>query len=279
MRKQVWFATLVYVLSIAFCLGLMYLFMWDSGFNEENFLIIGGVIVILALGIGHILTTHLLAPKAHIDATLLELTDEIIHELNIPLSTIEANTTLLKKRVEDEKLLKRIERIEEASKRLQRLYKELVYGIKKELHPISKEIVVLDKLLKERVEIFKAFERNPFALELEPCSVRIDKIGFEKIIDNLLMNAMKYSPKTEPITVTLKDGILTIEDKGVGMDETHLLRVYERYYQADKKQAGEGIGLALVKNYCNEAGIEIQIQSQKDKGTKVVLHLGKVIHR
>jgi len=67
-----------------------------------------------------------------------------------------------------------------------------------------------------------------------------------------------------------------IIDEGIGMDETQLLRVYERYYQSDNKQEGEGIGLALVKAYCDDEGIEIQIQSEKGIGTSVSLNLEKV---
>ncbi|DAB40130.1 MAG TPA: two-component sensor histidine kinase [Sulfurovum sp. UBA12169] len=278
MYKKIWIATSVYVLSVVCCLALIYFFMRESGFNEENFLIIGGVVVVLGWGVGHILSSHLLAPQASIDTNLSELINEVVHELNLPLSTIIANTALLKKHTEDEKSIKRIERIEAASHRLERLYKELVYGIKKELHPIAKERVALEQLLQERVDIFEAFERNPFEMQLEACSIYVDKIGFEKMIDNLLINAMKYSPKTKPIRLTLTEKTLVIADEGMGMDETQLVRVFERYYQGDKQQEGEGIGLALVKAYCDAEGIGIQVHSQKEKGTKIILNLAKMVH-
>jgi len=47
------------------------------------------------------------------------------------------------------------------------------------------------------------------------------------------------------------------------MTTTELLRVHERYFQADKAKEGEGIGLALVKSYCDEQNISIHISSQK----------------
>jgi signal transduction histidine kinase len=278
MYKKIWIATLAYVLSVICCLALIYFFMRESGFNEENFLIISGVVLVLAWGVGHILSSHLLAPQASIDTNLSELINEVVHELNLPLSTITANTSLLKKQIEDVKSLKRIERIEASSFRLERLYKELVYGIKKELHPIAKERVELEQLLQERVDIFEAFERNPFELQLQACAVYVDKIGFEKMIDNLLINAMKYSPKTKPIRLTLKEKTLVIADEGMGIDETQLIRVFERYYQGDKQQDGEGIGLALVKAYCDGEGIRIQVHSQKEKGTKIILNLAKIVH-
>jgi len=65
----------------------------------------------------------------------------------------------------------------------------------------------------------------------------------------------------------------------MGMDETQLVRVFERYYQGDKQQDGEGIGLALVKTYCDTEGIGIQVHSQKTKGTKVILNLSKIVYK
>lgn len=279
MYKRVWMATSVYVLSLIGSMALMYFFMQERGFSKENFLIISGVVLMFAWGIGHIISSYLLAPQATIDTNLSELVNEVVHELNLPLSTITANTAMLKKQTDDLKFLKRLERIEAAAYRLERLYKELVYGIKKELHPVAKEMIALEKLLQERVEVFEAFERNPFKRQLEACRIYADKIGFEKMIDNLLANAMKYSPKDKPIRLILKEKILTIADEGMGMDETQLVRVFERYYQGDKQQDGEGIGLALVKAYCDTEGIGIQVHSQKTKGTKVILNLSKIVYK
>jgi signal transduction histidine kinase len=276
MKKKTLLAALGYFSSIAILLSFLYWFLKNEGFSESNFLIASALVLGLAAGWGYIISSHLLAPKAELDASLSQLSTEILHELNIPLSTIKANTTLLKKRMEDERSLQRLNRIEASSVRLERLYKELVYSIKKEIHPIAKERLLLEPLLQERIEVFEAFGRNRFALDVGDMMVQIDKIGFEKMIDNLLMNAMKYSAKESLIKVILKENILMIIDEGIGMDETQLLKVYERYYQSDSKQEGEGIGLALVKAYCDDEEIEIQIQSEKGKGTNVSLNLEKV---
>ena len=276
MNKKILLAALSYLSSVAVLLSFLYWFLKNEGFSESNFLIAGVAVLLLAAGWGYIISSHLLAPKAELDANLSHLSSEILHELNIPLSTIKANTTLLKKRTENEKSLQRLNRIEASSVRLERLYKELVYSIKKEIHPIEKERLLLDPLLQERIETLEAFGRNRFSLNVGEKVIEIDKIGFEKMIDNLLMNAMKYSSKESLIKVTLKENTLMIIDEGIGMDETQLLRVYERYYQSDNQQEGQGIGLALVKAYCDEEGIEIHIQSEKGLGTSVNLNLEKV---
>ncbi len=276
MKKKTLLATLAYFSSIAVLLSFLYWFLKNEGFSESNFILAALMVLGLAAGWGYIIASHLLAPKVEQDANLSQLSSEILHELNIPLSTIKANTTLLKKRTEDTKSLQRLSRIEASSVRLERLYKELVYSIKKEIHPIEKEKLLLHPLLQERVETLQAFGRNHFSLDVDEIYIEIDRIGFEKMIDNLLMNAMKYSEKESHIKVVLQDQVLMIIDEGIGMDETQLLRVYERYYQSDSQREGEGIGLALVKAYCDEEGIDIQIKSQKDKGTTVSLNLEKV---
>ncbi len=276
-KKKILLAALSYLSSITILLSFLYWFLKNEGFSESNFLIASVAVLLLAAGWGYIISSHLLAPKAELDANLSILSSEILHELNIPLSTIKANSTMLKKRMSnDEKSLQRLNRIEASSARLERLYRELVYSIKKEIHPIDKEKLLLGPLMRERLETFEAFGRNHFSLDIGEIYIEIDKIGFEKMIDNLLMNAMKYSAKESLIKVIRKENVLMIIDEGIGMDETQLLRVYERYYQSDNRQEGQGIGLALVKAYCDDEGIEIQIQSEKGLGTTVSLNLKKV---
>jgi signal transduction histidine kinase len=276
-KRKTFLATLGYFSTIIILLSFIYWFLKNEGFSESNFLIATALVLILSVGWGYIIATHLLAPKAELDANLSQLSSEIMHELNIPLSTIKANITLLKKRNKDEKSLQRLNRIEASSLRLERLYKELLYSINKEINPVKKEQFSLKRLLQERMEVFEAFERNSFSLKLNDIQLKADKIGFEKIIDNLLVNAMKYSDKASPVNITLKHNILCITDKGIGMDETELLKVYERYYQTDSKLKGEGIGLALVKAYCDDEGITIDIKSKKGHGTSVFLDLNKLV--
>ena len=274
MKKQIWISTLLYTTSIISILGVLYTLV-DSQISP---IVISLLIIILSLGFGYTLSSYILSKKFKIDESLLHLTKEILHELNIPISTIQANSMLLKRTLKDnEKAIKRLGRIDDSSKRLERLYMELVYSIKKEIHTIEKEQVEVESLIIERVSILEEQGRNLFVLEIEPLSIYVDKIGFEKMLDNILVNAMKYSDKNSEITIGLKDNILSIEDRGIGMDELELITIYERYYQSDYHVSGEGIGLALVKAYCDDEKIRIDISSQKGIGTVVRLDLIGVV--
>lgn len=271
MTKELIYASLVYLLTIFTIVITLYSFL---DFTLFNFSIIS---IVSLLGWSYMIGTILSRPKREIEQNLLSLTQNIIHELNIPIATINANTSMLKKSTTDDKSLKRIQRIEDASIRLQKLYDELIYGINKEIRVVPKETFDIENLIRDRVEIFEEQNRNMFKLTLYNYNIKADKIGLEQALDNIISNAMKYSSKESIISISLDKNILTITDKGIGISDTELLRIYERYYQADNQKYGDGIGLALVKSYCDEADIDIRIESIKDVGTSVYLDFRKLM--
>jgi len=277
MKKAIALTALGYVVTVALLLSFLYWFLRNEGFSEETFLAGSGLVLLLSAGWGYVIASQLVAPHKKREAHLLHLTKDIIHELNLPLATIEANLAMLSKSAEDARAQKRLMRIDGATKRLSRLYEELLYTIRKEMQEIPRETFSLPRLVRERTEILEEQRRNPVIVEVEMYRILADRIGFEQMLDNLILNAMKYSPKTEPVRICCKNGILEISDRGIGMDEAQLLRVFERYYQADTSSKGEGIGLALVKAYCDREDIGIEIYSKKGEGTKVVLDLKRVI--
>lgn len=279
MKKSFIFASLLYFVSVGILFSAVYHFLQWRHLSDLGFFVAGFLVLLVALGWWYVIASLIMHPQKRMEAELERLIDDIIHELNIPLSTIRANSELLKKKLdEDPRSLRRIERIEDASTRLERLYKELSYQIRKETKEIEKERFLLSDLIYERVGYFEAQGRNPLHVEIgEDMEITADRIGFEQMFDNLISNAMKYSPREKPVTITLISGKITIQDHGIGMDATELIRVMERYYQADQAKEGRGIGLALVKAYCDSEGIDIRIHSQKGKGTEVILDLGRLI--
>jgi signal transduction histidine kinase len=203
MRKELLFATGIFLVTILTLLAAMHRFLESWELSEFKFFIAGALVLLAIVGWAYVLFTLIFAPKKQMEDTLTALTNNIIHELNIPLATIKANSAMLKKQMEDEKSLRRIQRIEDAGERLKKLYNELVYSIHKEMHTIEKEKFDLAKLVEERVSVFQEQKRNTFHLTLEPYEIEVDKIGFEQMFDNILSNAMKYSAKEKPVTVTL----------------------------------------------------------------------------
>ncbi len=203
---------------------------------------------------------------------LQNLSKETLHELNLPISTIMTNLNMLKKKTTDEKDLKRLKRIDTACLMLQERYNELDYMIKKQtLHEIKEEFM-LDELVESRVGFLKhIYPHMEFSLNLEQTKIISDKTGLAKVIDNIIDNAVKYSPNSNRCDIRLNDHTLHIEDFGCGMDEVELIRIYDNYYQSNDTMRGFGIGLSMVKRFCDSQNIHLNIKSKLEFGTTVLL--------
>jgi PAS domain S-box-containing protein len=118
----------------------------------------------------------------------------------------------------------------------------------------------------------------------EAGEVNVDTTLFGQIVQNLLSNAIRYTPaEGKPITVSFdkqKTGyILKVSDKGIGIPESMQSRIFERFYRADNaiKTVGDGsgLGLYLVKVIIEEAGGKVWFKSQEGKGTTFYVRLPK----
>ena len=277
MKKELSWSLVIFGVIILAFFGIHFLFLLQEGFDRHNYLIAFSILFPGVMIVGYIFLSGLIESRRRQEEELEHLVREVLHEINLPLSTIEANTSMILKKSDDERLKRRVKRIEAASKRLARLYRELSYNIKRQIAPVERERFDLAEAVAERAGFFREMGRNPIATELESSPIVADRIGLEQVLDNLLENAMKYSDKEAPILIRLQGGELSIRDSGIGMDENEILQIYERYYQSDRNVKGEGIGLALVKRYCDDEGIGLRIRSTPGEGTEVSLDFsGKV---
>ncbi len=276
MRHTFVWVSLLYLFSVSVLIASIVRFIPMDRSEFAGYFVAGLVVALIAIGWGYLLYTLTTTKRHHYETTLQETIDRILHELNIPVATIRNNVELLSYDA-DEKEATRLKRIASATERLQKLYTELAYTLRSETEEIAPERFELSTLLKEHIAYFEGFGRQHFRLSLTPTLIEADKIGFEQVVDNLIDNAMKYSDKESEIAITLKEGILRITDHGKGMSETELLRIFELYYQGDSRAKGRGIGLALVKRFCDTHGIAIDIKTAPDKGTSIALDLRKLL--
>ena len=277
--SSIWPSLILYIVATAGLLLLLFLFFRMQGLSWGNFAIAMVMFVPAIAAVGYLLLGDAAEGKQRQDARLEHLTREILHEINLPIATIKSNLQMLAVRTDNRQNLKRIARAEEALTRLTRLYDGLSYSIRREIQAIEPETFDLSEVVQERVAVHAEMRRNRFDVSVAPLMIHADRIGLEQVLDNLIQNGMKYSDASEPITVTLEGTQLRIRDEGIGMDAAQIARIYERYYQGDSHAPGEGIGLALVKRYCDEARIDIRIDSVVGGGTTVMLDLTKVIQK
>lgn len=228
----------------------------------------------------YLMVSYLLSPIFQTNRFLDVLLKDTLHELNIPLSVIKANLHMLQANEQDEKKQKRLERIALASRDLYALYKEVDYYIKKEIEAEVQEYFYLDEAIASVVEKYDEIA-NGTMIECELLHVELwgDRHGFEKVISNLLSNAIKYNQEKKTIKILQHTNSVIVKDEGIGISEAELFLIFDRYYQADTSKEGYGIGLSLVKAYCDRSKIALSIHSQKNKGTEVILDLSNLLSK
>ena len=271
--------SIVFTFSLLIVIFLMSSSISIFGLNHENFIYIIIPILILGLGIFLSFSMSVLKPLFKSDEKLEQSIKETIHELNIPVSTIKMNTQLLEKSLSDEKSLKRLERIKQASNELLKLYESMEYDIKKEIDKIDKQEFYLDEIIKKSCDKFDDIKKNTnIFIDVPNIKVCTDINGFKKSIDNLISNAIKYNDKDTPeIKITYKDSILSIFNKGEIIDTKNLFIVFDRYFQENPKKDGFGLGLSIVKEYCDKNKIAINIDTSVNLGNTFNLNLKNII--
>jgi two-component system phosphate regulon sensor histidine kinase PhoR len=115
----------------------------------------------------------------------------------------------------------------------------------------------------------------------KPIFVVADKFRIRQVLVNLITNSIKYGLDNGKITINISnyenDVIVEVSDNGVGIEERHLPRLFERFYRIDKgrsrEQGGTGLGLAIVKHILEAHHKSITVESRVGVGTKFTFSL------
>ncbi len=270
--------SIIFTFCLVIILYLNYFFISKFGLNQDNFIYIIVPLIILGLSIFLSFSISILKPLFKSDEKLELSIKETIHELNIPVSTIKMNTQLLEKTITDEKSLKRLERIKQASNNLLKLYENMEYNIKKEIDKIDKQEFFLDEIINTSIEKFDDIKNDTkIFVNIPNIKVKSDMNGFLKTVDNLISNAIKYNIKENPIVeISYKNSILSIYNSGEKIDTKNLFIVFDKYFQENPSHDGFGLGLAMVKEFCDKNKILINIETL-ESGNKFNLNLKNII--
>lgn len=266
--------TIFYVSANLFTLTIAYLLYRSFSLSNDDFVQITLFLLFISSIIGFFIAKFTLKPYFDRARFLDKLIKNTLHELNIPVATIFANVELLKRKNDDEKSLKRLDRIKTSSEKLQRLYKELDYFIKFEIEALDKESFNLKELILEEIEQFRELKGDiQIDTNLSNRIVFANKSGFIKTLNNLISNAIKYNKKDGFINIELNHRYLIVEDSGIGLSDSEIFKIFDRYYQGDSTSSGYGIGLNIVKSFCDEHKIAIKIESTKGFGSRFIIDL------
>lgn len=210
---------------------------------------------------------------------------DVSHELRTPLTVIQGEIELtLRKLRQPQEYEKTLKTIQKQSKQIKVIVKQLLLLTKYSKENIQEtfEECSLDSLLLNSVEKFesKLKEKNLHLQidKIEPITIQANPILISAIFDNLVDNAIKYTPKEKNITISLYQNEtinFIITDEGIGIEEKHLVKITQRFYRVDearsKKIEGVGLGLSIVQNSVYLHGGKLEITSLPGKGTRVVI--------
>lgn len=278
--KKSYFYVLIivaFVFILTIILYLHYLFIDFLSLFENN-LPFNLALIILAVVLFLVFFRTILNPIFKSEQVINDKIKYTLHELNIPVSTIKLNIQLLKKSIEDEKSLQRLTRIEQANENLLKLYNNLEYELQKEIDKIEYEEFYLNEAVKLSLEKFEDLKKDTkIDIDIQNIVIYSDYNGFLIILDNLISNALKYNAVENPyIKIEYKDKIFSIFNRGSIIEAKNIMIVFDKYFQEDSKNSGFGLGLAMVKEFCDKNKILINIETLDD-GTKINLNFKNIL--
>jgi signal transduction histidine kinase len=203
------------------------------------------------------------------------------HDLKTPLTTLVGDTQLLvrKARLRPDAPVDRaaLERIEQAARRLSSLVLELLDVSRAERGRLVGEMEVVDLVVIADAACRRhTSNRHPCVLEAgAPVMSTVDCARLAQLLDNLLENAIKYSPTGGEVRVRVwvEDGLarLSVADRGIGIPPQDLSRIFDRYHRAsnvdDRRFAGMGLGLYICRTIAEQHGGRIWATSTPSVGS------------
>ena len=238
-----------------------------------------------------LLTMHDLTRIRQVETTRKEFVSNVSHELRGPLAAVKILAESLasgalkeKKRAKDF-----LRRINGEIDRMTAMVNELLELSRIESEQSGLQHVPLDLhpfIDALREEHYERTEKQKIALEIalpeHLPQVRGDEEKLRQVFDNLLSNALKFTPEDGRISLSAQQEngkvCLRVADTGVGIPRKHLPHIFERFYKVDRSRHSEGfgLGLAIVKHIVQAHGGEIHAESAEGQGTTFTVILPAV---
>jgi len=218
----------------------------------------------------------------------------VSHELKTPLTSIKGFVETLKQGAAEQKEIrdKFIDIIDIESNRLSSLIDDILVlsDIEKRSHFSHNNDIDICKSVSEVIEVLNEIaKKKDIKLSLE-CDQDLKAVvgnegWFKQMLINLIDNAIKYTPDSGDVYVSVKnmdDGVeFSIKDTGIGIDKDHIARLFERFYRVDKARSravgGTGLGLAIVKHIILSFDGAIEVDSTIGKGSEFIVTLPYVM--
>lgn len=205
------------------------------------------------------------------------------HELKTPLTTVVGYSELLSNSlIKDEKEQKKaLEAITSESKRMRTVIDDMLSLATLEnaqrqdvLAPLDAKRVVEDVV--SSLSFIAKEKKITIETHLESTMLNILPTDFDRLVRNLVSNAIFYNHEGGHVILTLNSSFFSCEDNGIGIDEKYQQRIFERFFRVDKsrsrKDGGTGLGLAIVKHICLNYHYRIELVSHIQEGSKFTIY-------
>jgi len=257
---------------------------------KRNFYFWTILTLVVVLISGAVLISRTIAHEMAVLKLKSDFVSSVSHEFKSPLTSIKALADRLKEgKVKDPDRMKQyFSLITQDADRLTRLVRNILDFSKIEEGKKEYEFMETDvaQLVTEQVEDFKKGEFSK-GLKIQaqisediPC-IEIDKEALSQALNNLLDNAVKFSPERKGITVNVRKDdtnvFIEVKDRGIGIPPQELDKIFDKFYQARstlrQSVKGTGLGLTLVKHTVEAHGGRIAVKSQIGEGSTFSISL------
>lgn len=221
----------------------------------------------------------------NLDSYRKEFLGNVSHELKTPIFNIQGYlSTLIDGGINDPSInIEYLKRADKSVDRMIQIIDDLETISQLEVGTLELELETYD-IAQQIKDVLEALElqsgKKGIKLQLakkydKPIFVKADKFRIRQVLVNLVTNSIKYGKENGKtiISINLFDEqvIVEIKDNGIGIEEKHLPRLFERFYRVDKgrsrEQGGTGLGLAIVKHIIEAHGETIDVTSAINEGT------------
>lgn len=212
----------------------------------------------------------------------IDFVNNASHELKTPIFILKGYVDMLNDwgKDNDEVLDESLIILKKEIQNMQDLTEKLLFLAKSKNLVVEKSNFNLDNVLKETIDNLRlVYPKQKINYNSSEIFINSDIALLKLLFKNLIENAIKYG-NDNPINIELKKEKkikVVIEDFGVGISEKALPHIFERFYREDEARNREiksyGLGLSIVKEIVNLLNIDIQVESQLGKGTKIILQL------
>lgn len=229
------------------------------------------IAIIIALFLfSFLLLRNFSAPFERLNRQLDTFIKDSMHEINTPLSIINLNADLFANKYGENKYL---QRMKSASKTLSTIYDDMNYLVKQGRVEHKIQSIFMGQFIQNRVDYFKEIA-NLKEIQLKtnitiPLEYTFSKTKLQRIVDNTISNAIKYSTEKSIVEISLyrenEKVVFSVKDYGVGIKDVD--KIFSRYYRENESKGGFGIGLNIVKQIIDEDHILLNVTSIVGEGT------------